>query len=65
MIKSKLFLKNQELDKRLLRSRVSLDRVASTQSLTIALKLKLLTRRFKVIKCKLNQVKFVIQNEKK
>ena len=65
MIKSKLFQRNQVLGKRLLSRRVSLGRVASIQNLMVVLKLKLLSRRFKVIRCRLNQVKFVIQIEKK
>lgn len=63
MIKSKLFPRNQELGKRLLRWRVSLDRAGSIQNLIIGLKLKFMTPLFKLINCRLNQAKFVIQIE--
>lgn len=65
MIKSKLFQRNQVLGKKIQSRKVSLDRAASTQNLITVLKLKLLTRHFKLIKCRLNLVKFVIQIEKK
>jgi len=65
MIKNKSFQKNQVLGKKHPKLKVNSDKVISIQNSIIEHKLKSLTRRFKVINCRLSQVKFVIPLEKK